>query len=250
MCSERIRIVVSRNGESNLEVAGVPYHSPYNQSREAQKFYSSYTIEKADLILHFGWGLGYAGDVLRQRIKPSAQVIIFEPDEEVFSLWRTHSDTAILQDDRFQFVVGSRVSKFFEEWTLQGCQETDQFLWLIWPAAQQSHSVLVASLQENFTTRLRDRAANLLTHFQNGRMYFENVLANFEYQGEPDAGCLFGRFRNVPLVIVSAGPSLDRNIRELRNMEGRCFILAVDTALRPLLAAGVAPHAVIIADPT
>lgn len=250
MCSERVRIVVSRNGEPNVEVAGVPYHSSYNPGREAEKFYSSYAIEKADVILHFGWGLGYAGEVLRQRAKPSARVIIFEPDEELFSLWRTHSDGAILQDARFQFVVGGRVSQFFDEWALEGCQEMDRFLWLIWPAARQSHSVLAGSLQENFKTRLRDRAANLLTHFQNGRMYFENVVANFEYQGEPDAGRLFGRFRNVPVVIVSAGPSLDRNIRDLRGMEDRCFILAVDTALRPLLAAGVVPHAAIIADPT
>jgi hypothetical protein len=33
-------------------------------------------------------------------------------------------------------------------------------------------------------------------------------------------------------------------------MQDRCFILAVDTALRPLLTAGIEPHAVIIADPT
>ena len=52
------------------------------------------------------------------------------------------------------------------------------------------------------------------------------------------------------VVIVSAGPSLDRNIRELKAFENRCFILAVDTALRPLLAAGITPHAVILADPT
>jgi hypothetical protein len=32
-------------------------------------------------------------------------------------------------------------------------------------------------------------------------------------------------------------------------MESRCFLLAVDTALRPLLEVGIAPHAVIIADP-
>jgi hypothetical protein len=73
---------------------------------------------------------------------------------------------------------------------------------------------------------------------------------NSRYQGDPDAGILFDRFQNVPLVIVSAGPSLDRNVRELRGHQNRCFILAVDTALRPLLSAGIVPHAVVIADPS
>jgi hypothetical protein len=81
-------------------------------------------------------------------------------------------------------------------------------------------------------------------------MYFENAIRNFEFHGDPDAAGVFGRFANVPLIIVSAGPSLDRNIHHLRGIEDRCFILAVDTSLRPLKAAGITPHAAIIADPS
>jgi hypothetical protein len=250
MASQRLRSVASRSGQINVEVDGAPYHSPYNPRREALQFYSPYPIEKADVILHFGWGLGYCGEILRERIKSTARVIVFEPDEELFRFSLTQLDNyAVLQDPRFQFVVGAQGCQHFDDWPLEGCQETDEFLWLIWPAAHQSHGPMAASLMENFKVRLRDRAANLLTHFQNGTMYFENALANFTYQSDPDAGQLFGRFKNVPLVIVSAGPSLDRNIRELRGMESRCFVLAVDTALRPLLAAGINPDAVIIADP-
>jgi hypothetical protein len=245
-----LRAAVSRSGLPNVEIDGIPYHSVYDPRREARKFYSSYPIEKADVILHFGWGLGYAANALLERLKPSDRVIVFEPDEDLFKLALTHMDNpAILQDSRFEFVVGPRVCHFFDEWMLDGCQETDEFLWLIWPAAHQIYGAIEASLLESFKVRLRDRAANLLTHFQNGRTYFENVLRNCDYQNDPDAGTLFGRFRNIPLVIVSAGPSLDRNVRELRGKEGHCFILAVDTALRPLLAAGIVPHAVIIADP-
>src|SRR5438105_4209227 len=226
-----LRPVVSRSGRPNVEVDGIPYHSAYDPRREAQKFFGSYPIEKADVILHFGWGLGYAADALLHRLKPSARVIVFEPDEELFNLSLSQMDNpGILQDPRFEFIVGPRVCHFFDEWMLDGCQETDEFLWLIWPAAHQIYGAIEASLVESFKVRLRDRAANLLTHFQNGRTYFENVLRNCEYQDDPNAGNLFGRFRNIPLVIVSAGPSLDRNVCELRGKEGRCFILAVDTA--------------------
>jgi hypothetical protein len=249
--SPRLRPVQTRSGQPNVEVNGIPYHSAYNPGREAQKFCSSYSIEKADIILLFGWGLGYCGDILRQRMKPTARVVVFEPDEELFRFSSSQLDNRPrLEDHRFQFVVGPRVSHFFDEWMLEGCQETDNFLWLIWPAAHETQAASEAALMESFRIRLRDRAANLLTHFQNGRTYFQNVLGNSQYQYDPDAGSLFSLFKNVPLVIVSAGPSLDRNVRELRGHESRCFILAVDTALRPLLAAGIAPHAVVIADPS
>lgn len=251
MSSERLRLVTTRSGQPNVEVGGVPYHSPYNPRREVQEFYRSQPLEGADVVLHFGWGLGYSGDILRDRTKKSARIVVFEPDEELFKYTLGQIDNQrVFQDPRFQFVVGPRVCRFFDNWNLEGCQETDQFLWLNWPAAYQTHSTVADSLKENFRKSLRDRAANLLTHFQNGRLYFEQVLANFDFQRDPDAGTLFGRFKNLPLVIVSAGPSLDRNVRELRGIENRCLILAVDTALRPLLASGITPHAVIIADPT
>ena len=191
----RLRSVPTRSGLPNVEINGVPYHSAYDPRREAQKFYGQYTIEKADVILHFGWGLGYCAEILEQRMGPAARVIVFEPDEELFRLYSSQPDNqAALKDPRFQFVVGSRICHFFDQWVFDGCQETDNFLWLIWPGAHESHAVTEASLMESFRIRLRDRAANLLTHFQNGKTYFENVLTNSRYQCDADAGSLFGRF--------------------------------------------------------
>src|SRR5712691_8711282 len=121
---------------------------------------------------------------------------------------------------------------FFEDWGLGYYQESDQFLWVEWPAALREHGSVAESLKVQFKTHLRDRAGNLLTHFQRGEIYFQNAIDNFEYQGEADAGRLFGRLRDIPLVIVSAGPSLDSNIHDLRGIDDRCFLLSVDTALR------------------
>jgi hypothetical protein len=244
MSDQRLRMVTSRSGLPNVEVDGVGYHSSYDPVREAEKFVTTAPVHGADVVMVFGWGLGYLGAALKARLKPSARVIVFEPDEELFK----HS--ARPSDSRFRFVVGAEWCRFFDEWTMEECQETDEFLWLVWPVAARLHTSAADLLANNFKTRLRDRAANLLTHFKNGRGYFANALANFQFQGAPDAGALFGKFKNVPLVLISAGPSLDRNIHELRGMENRCFLLAVDTALRPLLAAGVTPHAVVMADPS
>jgi hypothetical protein len=244
MAKARLQLVVSKSGQPNVQIDGVAYHSAYDPQREAQKFYSSFQLEEADVVLHFGWGLGYCGDILRKRVKSGGRVIVFEPDAELFALSNTESDS------RIQFVVGDQVRHFFDEWPLGNCQETDQFLWIEWPAALREHASLAELLRLQLKTYIRDRAANLLTHFQRGERYFQNAIRNFKFQRDADTGRLIDRFRNVPLIIVSAGPSLDRNIDQLRGLEDRCFILSVDTALRPLLHAGITPHAVITADPS
>jgi len=248
---DRLQIMTSRSGLPTVQADGVVYHSLYSPVREAEQFYEHLRLEEADVLLHFGWGLGYGAETLRRRAKPTAEIVVFEPDADLFKLARQHSTTRHAFDDpRFRFIVGPSVCHFFDDWGLAGCQETDQILWISWPAAAQQHPSLVDSMRHQLKKHLRDRAANLLTHFQNGETYFRNAFANFKYQDSADAGRLFRRFRNVPLVIVSAGPSLDRNIHDLAGFEDRCFILSVDTALRPLLAAGITPHAVVLADPS
>ena len=52
-----------------------------------------------------------------------------------------------------------------------------------------------------------------------------------------------------PAFIVSAGPSLDKNIEELKNIKGRGIIMAVDTAIKPLLKHGIVPDIIASVDP-
>ncbi len=55
--------------------------------------------------------------------------------------------------------------------------------------------------------------------------------------------------KDVPAILVAAGPSLDLNIHELKKAKNKAFILAVDTALKPLLNAGIIPDAYVTIDP-
>jgi hypothetical protein len=138
-----------------VEVDGLPYHSLYDPKRETRKIYAAEPIEKADVILHFGWGLGYSAEVLRDRLKESAWVLVFEPDEDLYKLFLERPDSqGVLQDHRFKFIVGSQSCRFFDHWGLDACQEIDEFLWLTWPAAYQIHGNLAEKLRENFKIRL------------------------------------------------------------------------------------------------
>ena len=49
-------------------------------------------------------------------------------------------------------------------------------------------------------------------------------------------------------IVVAAGPSLNKNIKELKRAKGKAFIIAVDTALKPLLREGIIPDMFFIVD--
>lgn len=54
--------------------------------------------------------------------------------------------------------------------------------------------------------------------------------------------------RDIPGIVVAAGPSLNKNIQDLKQAKGRSFIVAVDTAIKPLLDAGIVPDMFAIVD--
>ncbi|MBR5336524.1 MAG: motility associated factor glycosyltransferase family protein [Lachnospiraceae bacterium] len=55
--------------------------------------------------------------------------------------------------------------------------------------------------------------------------------------------------RDIPAIIVAAGPSLDKNIKDLKRAKGKAFIIAADTAMRPLLKEGIVPDMFAVVDP-
>ena len=53
---------------------------------------------------------------------------------------------------------------------------------------------------------------------------------------------------DIPAIVVSAGPSLNKNIVELRKAKNKAFIVAVDTAVKPLVKAGIIPDLYVVVD--
>lgn len=54
--------------------------------------------------------------------------------------------------------------------------------------------------------------------------------------------------KGMPAIVVAAGPSLDKNIMEIKRAKGKALIISTDTALRPLCNNGIIPDIGIIVD--
>ncbi len=93
--------------------------------------------------------------------------------------------------------------------------------------------------------------ANAEARRQFAPRYLTNVIRNIPAIARgTDVRALTDACRGVPAVIAAAGPSLDAAIPELAEVKDRALLVAVDTALRPLLHAGIAPHLAVAIDPS
>lgn len=92
----------------------------------------------------------------------------------------------------------------------------------------------------NYNTEIRFSEFNAMNEMKNMRYICEGYNTRCLSEAVPFQG---------PAILVSAGPSLNKNINELKNAKNKAFILAVDTAVKPLLKAGIVPDAFVTIDP-
>ena len=121
--------------------------------------------------------------------------------------------------------------------------------------AQEEYRQLEVLIRDTIKARMSD----LLTRFEFESLWVKNILINSHYMppqnAQPSAApppCFIRAYHNclkqVPGVLVAAGPSLQESLADLRILQDRAFILCVDSALKVLLSAGIKPHAVITLD--
>lgn len=97
---------------------------------------------------------------------------------------------------------------------------------------------------------LRDKAIMQSTIAKFRGLWGRNVLASANLISKlPPASALFKKFGDVPAIIVAPGPSLPKNIDELKRASGRAVLIALPGACPSLSQAGISPDIVSACDP-
>jgi hypothetical protein len=219
--------------------------------REASRLVADALAERPDAewLVVVGLGLGYVLDALERR-EWRGRVLAIEPGVQSVPHWLGRRDWRVwLETGRLRLLTGPDYHGVSECRLLAG-DGTAEPAWLVSPVLSRTHPDAPARAAA-IVERLRfDARANAQARRQHGARYLLNTLRNVSVlQHAADARRLAGLLPGVPAIVAGAGPSLDRVLPALRDARRRAVIIAVDTALRPLLAAGIEPHLVVAVDP-
>lgn len=78
----------------------------------------------------------------------------------------------------------------------------------------------------------------------------ENTFENMVHMAvSPDVGELENQFKDIPFILVGAGPSLDDSIDFLKRVKDKAIIVTSNSPYRKLINSGIKPHLVVTADP-
>lgn len=216
-------------------------------------------IEQQDRIYHgsvffiIGMGNWLQIEAFLREVDKNVKVIIYEPSIAIFAkVMETYDVTEVLEHYEVAFVVEELNQKdlsdifslyiYRENMPITKTYISGNYLKLF--------PELVKERVEDLKKFFVDSLINWHTMIRYTDVVGENVFNNIAYFYHGYSVEQFAKILpdNVPVVIVSAGPSLNKNIGILKKAVGKCCIIATDTAIKPLLNRGIYPNFVAIVD--
>ena len=182
---------------------------------------------------------------------PQAHVITLEPDPAIArQMLARRSWQPWLDRRQLALLIGPEYRGASGAWSLIDGRETEPVV-LINPVVEREWNDSVVAARRVVARIIFDARANAEARQRFEGRYVLQTLENLPVIARsPDVSCLFGRFSGVPVILVGAGPSLDAVLPSLEAARERALLIAVDTALRPLLEHGIAPDLTITVDPS
>ncbi|MGQ9533553.1 MAG: motility associated factor glycosyltransferase family protein, partial [Desulfotomaculales bacterium] len=225
-------------------------HSRMRPRSEAGELVGGLDLEGGRLFAVVGFGCGYHVEELLCRIHPVARVLVLEPSPAALKgALRARDLRHVLGNPRVALVDASEAGwgsavhdLILEVPYLTGCLE---FVALpayasLWPDRVAEFRRLVAETVRYVAMMAGNCVADTLQGLT-------QAFANTEYMlRAPDLAALRAAYRGVPAFCVAAGPSLEKNVRELRAAQGRSLIICADTILERLLREGIVPDVVCV----
>ncbi len=228
---EGIQFSQSRAGERTCSVNGVHLHSAYDPMKEASRFVDAVEPPfEPSLLVVVEPALSHCAAFLRQRFPDTALVAIRLADYfgESNRLW----------DRTLHF------SQAHQLLSLYGEDKVLAALFLSWPPAQRAFPQEHRLCWEGIRTMVETSRDILGTREFFGRRWLKNSLSFCAKVKRPHVLQAGGS----PILLAASGPSLETSLEPIKEHRASFFLIAISSALSPLLAAGILPDLCVSTD--
>lgn len=230
-------------------------NSTYHPLAEGERFAEQYkTVKEKSVLLLFGFGNGILPRAICKKLGNGVSFIFYEPSPEIFFHVMEHYDISDLlsmnnlavfvedfNTDEFKVCIESQID--YMNYMLFIMDSLPKYKTLF-PQAYET-------VYEAYRYRIEYVKADAYTTKLLGHLTVENNIQNLKYL--PDSNCcedFLGVFpKEMPAIIVGAGPSLEKNIHVLKKAKNRALIVAVDSAIPYLMKYDIMPDILVALDP-
>jgi hypothetical protein len=250
-------VSLSQSGLPTLSYLGVKGKkkyllSKYDPAQEAKRFIKSLDTRDATNFLVIGIGLGYHIKELIKTTSEHSRILVIENDRSLTRLaFETNDLKQILTHTGLTLVFSNKkedeIDILEEEkvnFSLNGYRLIQQNS-LSEVNRKRTNELLtvIKNLFQACTIELKTQSAK-------SKIFHKNIYKNYSnFISSKGIFSLKDSLSNLPAIICSAGPSLDKNIQYLKAKRNNFLLISVATALAPLKENGIFPDVIVTIDP-
>ncbi|RDW20768.1 motility associated factor glycosyltransferase family protein [Oceanobacillus chungangensis] len=221
------------------------FHSKYDPLREANAWckYALESLNDDEKVVIVGLGAGYHIKKLAETI-PEKKITVIEFNSDYYHWFMESPLFAEIK------VYSNVVLKLFSNLPLNQQKEVFTTISLENLCIHKSGLDMMPSHYEKVKEIVEDiqfRKNSIKNQIGNIRGNFAKNIA----LRDEGIGSLGNTYQGKPMILISAGPSLDKQMNLLKQIynEDKVILGAVATAIKPLLKNGIIPHFFILIDP-
>lgn len=228
-------------------------HSKYDPIKEGKAWAKENKNDTMTTYLIYGGGMLYHVVELLEEMSDNSSIIVVEPEKRIYEFVKNSRSFKKLEESKkFSYFFYDDPSDF--SGMLVNFLKTlnaDNLKMLITSPYQEYYPDMLKSFIKGIKEfiLLREIDENTTERFVD--VHLENVFSNlFEVSKSNFAMDFYQKFKGRPAIVVSAGPSLDKNVELLKGNEDKVIIISGGRTLKTLLDRGIKPHFVVSIDPS
>jgi len=230
-------------------------NSLYDSSAEANQWVEQYQFKNLhNVVPMFGFGNGEFARAIIGKMREDDNLLIYEPCADIFlHVLHNYDITDIISNSRVNLAV-EKMNEFDFHSLLQGITNItnvrNQTI-CIYPQYDKIFPESCMSFWKEIKDNYQNVQVNINTGIMFGKNFIDNTIKNLRYLSSINTIVELKEVipRDIPAIIVAAGPSVERQIEELKKIKGRAVIIAVDRILDYLLDEGLEPDFIMTLDP-
>ena len=234
------KTIIKKNNGSDRDIK---LHSAYDPVKESERSVDAFNAGKCSIIAVSGIALGYHINALKKKY-PATNILAIENDQSIIELCKKHNPSAL--ENIIPILNENDLAAYFQTIDLSSFQGVAHYI------HRPSYNInpdFYETVLANMKLLISSRVSDLLTRFEFEEKWIKNIFTNLKWLGRAaGVSSFFNKFKNYPGIIVSAGPSLRKDLDIIRDLKDSAVIICVDTAFKVLTKAGIEPHFVMTLD--
>lgn len=227
-------------------------HSQYDPIVEAQRFIDTFEVNHSACYIFIGFGLGYHFKLLCEKLGKYNIIYVIEPNPAIFKLaLKTNDFSKCFNELHLSFCFASNSSEVytFLRNEVANIFSKSKVILVCHQASYRAFEDVYKQIIGAVNDFIKVGETTMRTNFLLPQRTFINLKNNLlDYALSLNLEDFRSVLKGRPVVVAAAGPSLYNYLEDLRKFQDRVIIIAVSTALKTLLKAGIKPHFVTLID--